>query len=125
MVIDIPRIRGRLQTERGHPAAYIPRRDLDARMQEALSGGRHVVLYGPPSQGKTALLSHNIKFQECCVIDCRSDLKRSDIYRILLANSGFSVTVNTKKKGRLGGKATLKVFGSSASAEAGGETESL
>jgi hypothetical protein len=108
---------------RHKPNVYIERELLDSTLRTALAVDSHILLYGPAGQGKTTLLLRHVDLADCCIIDCRSDLKRSDIYRILLASAGYTVITERRRKGKLGTSAQLKLFGSSLGGEAGGELE--
>jgi hypothetical protein len=111
------------QAIRHIPHVYVERGLLDAALRTALAIDRHILLYGPAGQGKTTLLLRHIDLHDCCVIDCRSDLKRRDIYRILLVSAGYSVVTERRRKGKLGTSAHIKLFGASLGGEAGGELE--
>lgn len=99
------------------------RESLKTKLNDTLSTGRHLVVYGPPGQGKTTLLRGLIRSKESLLVDCRSNLARKDIYRILLTWSGYSVSLERKRSGKLGGKASLTIFGVGINGDTSGEVE--
>jgi len=87
------------------------REEVFSNLSKVMSSDRHIVLYGPAGQGKTNLLKKVVSDRRVCMIDGRSDVTKTDIFRILLSNSGYSVRVGRKKNGKFGRRAKLKLFG--------------
>ena len=60
----------------------------------------NLVLYDPARQGKTTLLSQQLKETDSIYIECRPRFKRSHIYRIALASLGYAMLVEKKRRGK-------------------------
>jgi hypothetical protein len=80
---------------------YVDRAGLDGRIKYLLSTGRHLVIYGPSKQGKTALRRRAIPDDECVIIQSRQKPNTEAIYDEILRGLGISRTVNNEvTKGR-------------------------
>lgn len=102
---------------------YFERPRIDERFKKALKVGPHIVLYGPPLQGKTTLVKQHLDENSTCFVDCREDTKRKDIYRNVLTANGFQVVQEVRRKGKLGAKASVKFFETGIEAGSEGEIE--
>ncbi len=80
------------------PQSYVLRHDQETRLSEALAGEGHLVVWGEPRQGKSALLRHQLPPGGYCVVQCAYGHKRYDVYRMLLRQAGLSVAVERKRK---------------------------
>lgn len=96
---------------------YVDRAGLDDRIKHFLTTGRHLVLYGPSKQGKTALRKRALVDESCVVIQCRNRPTLDQLYSEILASLGKGVPItreltNTKEVSG-GAEATAKggVFG--------------
>jgi Cdc6-like AAA superfamily ATPase len=109
--------------ERGQRSFYFERPRVDGRFEQALQAGAHIVVYGPPLQGKTSLVRRHLDEKVACFVDCREDTKRKDIYRNVLTATGFQVVQEVRKKGKLGAKASVKFFDTGFEAGSDAEVE--
>ena len=103
---------------------FYNRGDIHSQFTASLESHRHVIIYGPTGQGKTTLIQDLSAQDDALLIDCRSALSRKDIYRVILSHSGYSVTLERKKSGKLGSKISLKIFGTGLDADGSGTLES-
>lgn len=80
---------------------YVDRAGLDGRIEYLLSTGRHLVIYGPSKQGKTALRKRAIPDNQCIIIQSRQIPNADSIYEAILRELGTTRTINseiTKKR---------------------------
>jgi len=84
--------------DRKGPAQYFERNQFQQKFETVLNSGSHLLVYGPPGQGKTTTLRHHLMGINYCVIECQRGIKKIDIYRIFLSYCGFSITVERKKR---------------------------
>ncbi len=102
---------------------FCPRPLVEKRIAAALKSGHNLVVYGPPRQGKTTLLNRCLGDARTVTIDCRPQLGRSQIYRVLLASLGYSVLVSSKRRGKVSTTVKVNAFGNEFGAGAEGESE--
>ena len=71
---------------------YVDRAGLDDRIKHFLTTGRHLVLYGPSKQGKTALRKRAMAEDSCVVIQCRNRPTLDQLYsaRPVLGNGAYA-----------------------------------
>ncbi|QOD67960.1 hypothetical protein IF132_00225 [Vibrio navarrensis] len=48
--------------------SYIERDQIDTKFSDSLSTGNHIVVYGASKQGKTALVSRHLPYEENIVV---------------------------------------------------------
>lgn len=75
---------------------YVDRSGYDERVNDLLETGRHLVIYGPSKQGKTALRKHAIPDDRCLIVQCRLGPDTEAIYLEILRQIGTQRTVNTE-----------------------------
>lgn len=111
----------------GLESFYFEDVDLIKKLKSALESRRHVLLYGAPRQGKTALVRHVLGSQKSITLHASEDFGFADISRNILLSLGCSVIVEQKKKRRAAAKAEVKFswpfISGAGSAEAGLENE--
>lgn len=98
-------------TNLGGGGAYVARTRLDEMTKAALHSGKHVILFGQPGQGKSALLRNNMDPAAIvCFVQCARKQNLPDVYRQIIANANVSVTTDKKisKKRKL--SASVKIF---------------
>src|SRR6266540_522221 len=80
---------------------YVDRSGLDGRIEYFLTTGRHLVIYGPSKQGKTALRRRAIPDDQCVTVQSRQTPNTEAIYDEILRRLGVSRTIdNEVAKGR-------------------------
>jgi hypothetical protein len=102
---------------------YCPRPLLERQICSVLAAHRSLVIYGPPRQGKTTVLNRCLEQYVAIQIDCQPDLKRSQIYRMILSSIGYSVALSTKRRGKANATIKFDLLGSQATLGADGEVE--
>jgi hypothetical protein len=75
---------------------YVDRAGLDGRIEYLLSTGRHLVIYGPSKQGKTALRRRAMPDDKCVIVQSRQKPNTEAIYDEILRGLGVSRTVNSE-----------------------------
>lgn len=73
--------------------SYIERDKIDERFSESLTTGNHVVVYGASKQGKTALVSRHLPYDENIVVRLTPNTNISDIYSSILRQAGVEIEV--------------------------------
>ena len=99
---------------------------VQEQLTKRVDAGKHVILYGPPRQGKSTLVKHVLRDHKKIVLYASEDFGFVDISRNILLALGCSVTTERKKKLKASAKAEVKFawpFIAGASADAGGESE--
>ena len=109
--------------DRKGPARYFDRNQFQQKFETAFTSGFHLLIYGPPGQGKTTTLRHHLMGINYCVIECQRGIKKIDIYRIFLSYCGFSITVERKKRKGSKVNAVLKLVPYSLDATKNEESE--
>jgi hypothetical protein len=73
---------------------YVDRAGLDGRMEYLLGTGRHLVIYGPSKQGKSALRRRSLPDDRCVIIQSRQKPNTAAIYDEILRELGVKREVN-------------------------------
>ncbi|WP_058993526.1 hypothetical protein [Haloarcula sp. CBA1127] len=105
------------------PKNYVGRDSVDGKLNEDLSRGKHIVVYGSSKQGKTCLRKHCIDSEEQITVQCSNKWELKDIHSTILKQAGYEITLSEKKtvsgtqkiKARL--SAGVPHFGASSSVE--------
>ncbi|MTJ10498.1 hypothetical protein [Anabaena sp. UHCC 0204] len=101
--------------------SYVERDQVDKRFIEALKSDKQIIVYGSSKQGKTALVSKYINYEQNVSVSLSPKTTILDIYSSILRQSGVSIQINfsesTSREASLGivgkFKATLPFFGGS------------
>jgi hypothetical protein len=99
--------------------SYIVRDNIDGLFTKVLEEDKHVVVYGASKQGKTALVSRYLPYDENIVVRLSPSTNVEDIYSSILRQSGIEIETgkidekSTETSATLGikAKATLWLFG--------------
>jgi len=99
--------------------SYIARDHVDAKLIDALRTDKQVIVYGASKQGKTALVSKYVKYDDHIVVSLSPKFSMEDIYKAILREAGVTVrtsfTEGTGQETRTGLKAqvqaTIAMFG--------------
>lgn len=96
--------------------SYVERVEIDGKFTEALKTPKHIVVYGSSKQGKTALVSRHLPYQENVVVRLSPASNVEDIYSSLLRQAGAELEISkTEEKAgeisaTLGIKAKAKIW---------------
>ncbi|MGK0271791.1 MAG: hypothetical protein ACI88H_002457 [Cocleimonas sp.] len=71
--------------------SYIIRNHVDDKLIDALRTDKQVIVYGASKQGKTALVSKYIKYDENIVVSLSPKFELEDIYKSILRDAGVTV----------------------------------
>ncbi|UWQ77414.1 hypothetical protein [Leisingera sp. M658] len=90
--------------------SYFPRGQIDGLFNEAIASDKHVVVYGASKQGKTALVSRYLSYEENVVVRLAPKSTVEDIYASILRQAGVSIEVSSTSEnaGKIGGNAGAK-----------------
>lgn len=90
---------------------YVDRAGLDQRLKHFLTSGRHLAIYGPSKQGKTALWRNALNDDQFILVQCRERPSVEELYVEILGQLGEKLTKEVQTKKGTGGKAGSKVGG--------------
>lgn len=68
--------------------SYIPREQIDDLFRDAIASDKHVVVYGASKQGKTALVSRYLSYDDHIVVRLSPKSTVEDIYASILRQAG-------------------------------------
>lgn len=78
--------------------SYVEREDIDSRFSEALKSGKQIVVYGSSKQGKTALVSKYLPYNENLLVSLTPKTQLVDIYSQMLSGAGVTITSSISEK---------------------------
>ncbi len=96
--------------------SYIVRDKIDTKFNESLETGNHIVVYGASKQGKTALVSRYLPYNDNIVVRLTPNTNISDIYSSVLRQVGIEIEIcnqsesSTAMSATAGIKAKAKVL---------------
>ncbi|MTC47427.1 hypothetical protein GKR71_16480 [Providencia sp. wls1922] len=96
--------------------SYVERDNIDIKFSNALTSGNHIVVYGASKQGKTALVSRHLPYENNIVVRLTPNTNISDIYSSILRQLGVEIETitqdeeSTKASANIGIKAKAKVL---------------
>jgi hypothetical protein len=107
--------------------SYVERKEVDNSFREALVSGKQIIVYGSSKQGKTALVSKYLPYDDNILISLTPRTRLLDIYQTILSKAGIRISgVTTEKSSTESGlsvatrfKAIIPFFGSSEADVAG------
>src|SRR5689334_20145743 len=79
-------------------ATYVEREGIDDRFRDAIAIGKHLILFGSADTGKTTLAKHQLRDTPHVVVQCSSQMKLFDVYRLILSEAGIELIVNERRK---------------------------
>jgi len=90
--------------------SYIPREHIDGLFKIAIASDKHVVVYGASKQGKTALVSRYLSYDDNIVVRLAPKSTVEDIYASILRQAGVILeTASTSEEAsKVGADAGLK-----------------
>lgn len=75
--------------------SYIERDKIDSKFRDSLDTGNHIVVYGASKQGKTALVSRYLPYEENIVVRLTPNTNISDIYSSILRQVGIEIETSS------------------------------
>lgn len=78
--------------------SYIQRDKIDTKFIGSLSTGNHIVVYGASKQGKTALVSRYLPYEENIVVRLTPSSNISDIYSSILRQLGVEIEITSQSE---------------------------
>lgn len=108
--------------------SYVERSDVDNRFTAAVASDKEVVVYGSSKQGKTALVSKHLSYDDNIVLSLTPKTNVLDMYQMILSKAKVRVTIGgTEKRSTESNvsvttkfKAMLPLFGSGEAGVGGG-----
>lgn len=99
--------------------SYVERTRVDDSFREALGANKQIIVYGSSKQGKTALVSKYLPYDENILVSLTPKVRLIDIYHSMLTKAGVKLVVSTSEKSGsessasigLGFKALIPIFG--------------
>lgn len=110
--------------------SYVERNDVDDSFREALLSGKQIIVYGSSKQGKTALVTKYLPYEQNILVSLTPKFRLLDIYQTVLAQAGVRIAAGTTEKASteqaatvgMRFKAMVPLFGSG-EADASGTTK--
>jgi len=96
--------------------SYVERTEIDGKFTDALKTPKHVVVYGSSKQGKTALVSRHLPYEENVVVRLSPSSNVEDIYSSILRQAGVELEISKTEEiagevsATLGIKAKAKIW---------------
>lgn len=78
--------------------SYVERQEVDDSFREALGAHKQIIVYGSSKQGKTALVTKYLPYDQNILVSLTPKFKLTDIYQTILAKAGVRILVNTTEK---------------------------
>ena len=78
--------------------SYVERDEVDARFKDALQSDKQIVVYGSSKQGKTALVSKYLPYDQNLLVSLTPKTSVLDIYHTILSRSDIRITTETTEK---------------------------
>ncbi|EMX0311123.1 hypothetical protein AAFZ98_001159 [Vibrio parahaemolyticus] len=89
--------------------SYVERDLIDNKFNDSLDTGNHIVVYGASKQGKTALVSRHLSYDENIVVRLTPSTSISDIYASVLRQAGIEIDVSGVEETGSSGTATFGI----------------
>lgn len=96
--------------------SYVERENIDEKFKGSLKSGKHIVVYGASKQGKTALVSRHLPYDDNICVRLTPNTNISDIYSSILRQLDIeieesnSAEKNSEKSATVGIKAKAKIL---------------
>ena len=78
--------------------SYVERDKIDTKFSDSISTGNHIVVYGASKQGKTALVSRHLPYEENVVVRLTPNTNISDIYSSILRQVGVEIETTNQSE---------------------------
>ena len=93
------------------PLSYVEREAEEQAFARALATQAHIVVFGTPGVGKSALIRHNVDWTKVVFVECISGQRAPDVYRSMLSEAGARIKTETRLSSKKRWSATLRVLG--------------
>ena len=77
--------------------SYIERPEVDGAFENAIKSDKQIIVYGASKQGKTALVSKYLPYDDCLAISCSPKSKVTDIYKSILRKLDIEIITDKQK----------------------------
>jgi hypothetical protein len=71
--------------------SYVERDDVDSRFLESLNSDKQIIVYGSSKQGKTALVTKHLPYEEHILVSLTPRTSLVDIYHTILSKAGVRI----------------------------------
>lgn len=78
--------------------SYVERKQVDDNFREALDSHKQIIVYGSSKQGKTALVSKHLPYQQNLLVSLTPKTKLIDVYQTILAQAGVRIAAGSTDK---------------------------
>lgn len=93
------------------PLSYVERGAEEETFARALAAQAHIVVFGTPGVGKSALVRRNVDWAKVIFVECLSGQRTPDVYRSMLSEAGARIKTETRLSSKKRLSATLRVLG--------------
>lgn len=77
--------------------SYIERQEVDGLFENALKSDKQIIVYGASKQGKTALVSKYLPYDDCLAVSCSPKSNVKDIYKSILRKLDIEIITDKQK----------------------------
>lgn len=78
--------------------SYVERAQVDDSFREALGANKQIIVYGSSKQGKTALVSKHLPYDDNILVSLTPKFQLIDVYQSILTQAGVKVVSSTTEK---------------------------
>jgi len=78
--------------------SYVERPDVDTRFTDAIASDKEIIVYGSSKQGKTALVSKHLPYDQHILVSLTPRTSVLDMYQIILAKAGVRIATGSTDK---------------------------
>lgn len=78
--------------------SYVERDDVDTRFREAIKSDKQIVVYGSSKQGKTALVSKYLPYENNLLVSLTPKTTVLDMYQTILSSAGIRIRSGATEK---------------------------
>ncbi len=78
--------------------SYVERAQVDDSFREALGANKQIIVYGSSKQGKTALVSKHLPYDDNILVSLTPKFQLIDVYQSILSQAGVKIVASTTEK---------------------------
>ena len=78
--------------------SYVERAQVDDSFREALGANKQIIVYGSSKQGKTALVSKHLPYDDNILVSLTPKFQLIDVYQSILTQAGVKIIASTTEK---------------------------